>query len=90
MKKKITAIIMTAAVLIGAAVPAAAYSTDKIDGLSARWQQYCGKFWWQWRSPEPEPEPEEDNPASHLIVPSIDALESAIDTMNNLCKPRWN
>lgn len=32
----------------------------------------------------------EENPASHLIVPSIESLESAINTMNNLYRPRWN
>lgn len=29
------------------------------------------------------------NPASHLIVPSVDALENAVDNMNNLYKPAW-
>ena len=32
----------------------------------------------------------DDNPASHLIVPSVDALENAIDNMNNLYKPTWS
>lgn len=32
----------------------------------------------------------DDNPASHLIVPSVGALENAIDNMNNLYKPTWS
>lgn len=38
-KKKIIAIIMTAAMLIGAAMPAAAYSQREIDGMIAAAQQ---------------------------------------------------
>ena len=30
------------------------------------------------------------DPASHLVVPSVDALENAIDNMNNLYKPTWS